>query len=262
MARIYYVGDWAIMMGPVFAEGPFNYEYKGVEIFNYGKWLVEALESAGHEVRSVPAWDFYRLGPGDYEEVLRSYDLLVFSDVEARNFQLHPSFFDRSKFGAGPLTFPDRIRLTVEAVRDHGKAALFLDGWLSFNGECGKGGWGRTGLAEILPATCLDQEDLRESTEGYRMTALAAGHPALGGLDLGSAPPILGYNVTRPRPGAEVLAEWVGTRDPALAVAEVGSGRVAAYTSDPSPHWGCNLVYWEGYATLWSNLAAWLTGRA
>ena len=47
MAKIYYIGDWAIMLGPVFAETPFNYAYKGTEIFNYGVWLKNALESSG-----------------------------------------------------------------------------------------------------------------------------------------------------------------------------------------------------------------------
>ncbi len=37
MAKIYYVGDWAVLTGPVFAETPFNYAHKGLDIFNYGK---------------------------------------------------------------------------------------------------------------------------------------------------------------------------------------------------------------------------------
>jgi uncharacterized membrane protein len=259
MASIYYVGDWAIMMGPVFAESPFNFEYKGAEIFNYGSWLVEALQSSGqHVVTSVPAWDFYKLGPGAFEKVLADHDILIFSDVEARNFQLHPSFFDRSKFGAEPLTFPDRIRLTVEAIQG-GTHALFLGGWLSFNGECGKGGWGRTGLADVLPVHCLDYEDLRESTEGYRMIPTNPAHPALAGVELGETPPILGYNITRPRAGCEVLATWGGSPDPAIAVGQFGRGRVAAYTSDPAPHWGCNLVSWDQYQRLWLSLVDWLT---
>jgi len=81
------------------------------------------------------------------------------------NFHLAPQFFDRSKFGTKPLTFPDRVRLTVEAIRG-GKHAMFLGGWLSFNGEMRKGGWGRTGLRTILPVTCLDVEELVESTKG------------------------------------------------------------------------------------------------
>lgn len=258
MSRIYYVGDWAIMMGPIFAESPFNYEYKGAEIFNYGTWLVNALLSDGrHQVTSVPAWDFYKLSPTAFDNILATHDVFIFSDVEARNFQLHPSFFDRSKFGKQPLTFPDRIRLLIEAIHA-GKHALFLGGWLSFTGEIGKGGWGRTRLAEILPVSCLDHEDLVESTEGFSLVPTSADHPALAGLDLTSAPPILGYNHTRRRPDATVLATWSGTDHPALAVAQFGLGRVAAYTSDPAPHWGCNLVYWEGYNRLWLNLLDWL----
>ena len=258
MAEIYYVGDWAVMLGPVFAETPFNYAYKGTEIFNYGKWLVEAIHSSGrHRVTSVPAWDFYRLGPGEYEKIISRHDVLIFSDVEAKNFQLAPSFFDRSKFGKQPLTFPDRVRLTVEAVRG-GKHMMFLGGWLSFNGEMGKGGWGRTQLREILPVACLDHEDLRESTEGWRPQAVRPDHPILAGIDLGTAPPILGYNVVRPRPGCEVVAAWPGTDDPALAVGRFGDGRVLAYTSDPAPHWGCNFVYWDQYARFWSNAVDWL----
>src|SRR5512136_2832561 len=128
MSKIYYVGDWAVMCGPVFAETPFNYAYKGLEMYNYGTWLKEALQSSGdHQVTSVPTWDFYKLGPGEYEKILDEYDVLIFSDVEAKNFQLAPSFFDRKKFGKEVLVFPDRIRLTVEAIK-LGKGAMFLGG--------------------------------------------------------------------------------------------------------------------------------------
>lgn len=260
MARIYYVGDWAVMLGPMFAETPFNYAWKGTDLFNYGKWLKEAIEGGGrHSVESVPVWEFYRMPPGGYERVLEEYDVVIFSDIEAKNFQLDPHFFDRTKFGREPLTFPDRVRLTVEAARA-GTHMLFMGGWLSFNGELGKGGWGRTRLAEILPVECLREEDLRESTEGWRGRALAPGHRVLRGVDLGSMPPILGYNIVRPRAGCEVLAAWGDGDDPMLAAGRFGEGRVLAYTSDPAPHWGCNFVYWDGYATLWRNAVEWLLG--
>jgi hypothetical protein len=58
VAKIYYVGDWAVMTGPVFAETPFYHAPKGLDIFSYGKWLKDALESSGkHTVESVPTWD-------------------------------------------------------------------------------------------------------------------------------------------------------------------------------------------------------------
>lgn len=258
MAKIYYVGDWAVMLGPVFAETPFNYAFKGTDIYNYGKWLKEALESSGeHTVNSVPTWEFYRNGPGEYERILDEYDVLIFSDVEAKNFQLAPSFFDRSKFGTKPLTFPDRVRLTTEAIQA-GKHAMFLGGWLSFNGEMGKGGWGRTGLREVLPVRCLQGEDLRESTEGWTAEPRIENHVLLKNIDLDTLPPILGYNRVKVRPDCDTIAVWKGTKDPMLAVGRFGNGKTLAYTSDPAPHWGCNFVFWEGYKQFWLNAITWL----
>lgn len=247
------------MLGPCFAETPFNYSYKGTDVFDYGKWLREALEESGeHQVVNVPTWEFYRNPPGRYEEILDEFDVLIFSDVEIANFQLDPSFFDRSKFGKEPLTFPDRVRLTVEAI-ESGTHALFVGGWLSFNGQMGKAGWGRSRLAEALPVECLELEDLVESTEGFPMVCTDPFHPAVQGIDMHSAPPILGYNRTRAKVDSTVLANWYGTDDPAIVVATHGKGRVAAYTSDPAPHWGCNFVYWDEYAKLWQQLLRWLT---
>ena len=252
MAKIYYVGDWAVLTGPVFAETPFHYSAKGLDIFNYGKWLKQALEEGGlHEVNSVSAWDFYnKLGPGDYENILEQYDIVIFSDVDAKLFQLAPSFFDREKFGSEVLTFPDRIRLTVEAAQN-GTHFMFLGGWYSFTGELGKGGWGRTRLKEILPVACLDIEDLVESTEGFSLQTTSLGAPIFSDLDLDSCPPILGYNKTLEIPEGRVLMSFNETNDPALALREVGKGRVLAYTSDPAPHWACNFVYWEQYGGFW-----------
>lgn len=235
-----------------------DYAFKGTEIFNYGKWLKAALESTGeHHVESVPTWDFYRLAPGRWEQILAEYDVIIFSDVEAKNFQLEPSFFDRSKFGKAVLTFPDRVRLTCEALH-RGTHIIFCGGWLSFNGEMGKGGWGHPQLREILPVECLPYEDLRESTEGFGAVTVDASHPICKDLDLTTLPPILGYNVVRPRANCEVVATWSGSSDPMLAAGRFGNGRVIAYTSDPAPHWGCNVVYWEHYNRFWSNVLAWL----
>ncbi|NWK57299.1 hypothetical protein HW115_16880 [Verrucomicrobiaceae bacterium N1E253] len=256
--KVYYIGDWAVMVGPHFAETSFNCAMKGLEIFNYGKWLKAALESSDeHEVKSVPTWDFYRMGPGEWESVLEEYDVIIFSDVELKNFQLTPSFFDRSKFGNEPLTFPDRVRLTVEALQA-GTHMLFLGGWLSFNGEMGKGGWGRSRLAEILPVECLQTEDLVESTEGFKGRITATGHRMFEGIDISNTPPILGYNRVLPKPNCEVLAYWGETEDPMLATCQYGKGRSLAYTSDPAPHWGCNFVYWDDYNRFWLNALHWL----
>ena len=235
MAKIHYIGDWAVQLGPVYAETSFNHAPKGLELINYGKWLVAAVESSGrHEIVSVPTWDFYNMPPGEYEKVLDEYDILVFSDVEAKNFQLHPQFFNRHLFGTKVLTFPDRVRLTVEALHA-GTHMMFLGGWLSFNGEMGKGGWGRTPMRSILPCECLEVEDLRESTEGFVAEAEIPEHPLLKDVDLSTMPPVLGFNRVKPRPGCDVVATWKGEGHPAIAVGQFGRGRVLAYTSDPRP---------------------------
>ncbi len=251
MAKIYYIGDWAVLTGPVFAESPFNYAPKGLEIFNYGKWLKEALESDGrHQVTSVASWDFYNLPPGAYEEIIHDYDVLIFSDVEAKLFQLNPHFFSREKFGTQVLTFPDRIRLTIEAI-NAGKKAMFLGGWLSFTGVQGKGGWGRTRLKEILPVQCLDHEDLVESTEGFHTLPQPGGVHHFPNIDFSSFPPILGYNKTLIKAAGNAILNVKETGDPLLAISAVGKGSVLTYMSDPAPHWGCNFVYWKHYKEFW-----------
>ncbi|MGM0531289.1 MAG: glutamine amidotransferase [Bacteroidota bacterium] len=73
MAKIYYIG-WAIELGPVYAESPFNYDCKGVDIFNYGQCLMNAFQSSGeHQVKSVPIWIFYKLVPGEYGKILEEF---------------------------------------------------------------------------------------------------------------------------------------------------------------------------------------------
>lgn len=256
--KIYYIGDWAVQIGPVYAETPFNHAAKGLDFINYGHWLVDALQSTGEfEVTSVPTWDFYNMEPGGYERVLEEYDIIVFSDVEAKNFQLHPQFFNRHLFGTKVLTFPDRVKLTVDAVKS-GVHVIFMGGWLSFNGEMGKAGWGRTPLREILPVECLETDDLRESTEGFVFEGTAESHVVLDGLELETLPPVLGFNRVKARDGCPVLARWCGEDSPAITVGQFGRGRVLAYTSDPAPHWGCNFVFWKQYSKLWTQAARWL----
>lgn len=249
MARVFYVGDWALALGPVFAETPFNYAYKGLETYRYDHYLRDALEASGvHSCDTCPAWDFYTMPPGRYEEILAEYDVVVFSDVELKNFQLAPQFFDRSVFGSGIITYPDRVRLTVEAVAT-GTRAMFMGGWLSFTGEMGKGGWGRSRLAEILPVRCLDTEDLVESTEGFRFARTDPDF--LPAVEIDTAPPILGYNRTMARESSVVHVEVGGTGDPLVVTRKHGAGTVLAYMSDPAPHWGCNLVQWDHYEEFW-----------
>jgi len=65
------------------------------------------------------------------------------------------------------------------------------------------------------------------------------------------------------KPGAEVLAtvsaEYGGK--PLLVAGRFGKGRTLAWTSDIGPHWlPPEFVAWKGYARLWTQALAWLSG--
>jgi uncharacterized membrane protein len=256
MAKIYYAGYPTGMMSPGFAATPAVYSPEEPEPLDGGRFLKEVFSNRGwNKVESISASDFRNLRPGEYEQVLAEFDVLIFSNIEAKHFQYAPSFFEREKIGSSILTFPDRVRLTVEAIKA-GKGVIFLGGRLSFTGEMGQAGWGRTPLREVLPIKCLDYEDLVESSEGF--TAILTGEvkatvPAnpFASLGLNSFPPILGYHKTKPREGCPVLISVQETGHPLVAAGQFGRGRTLAFTSDPASHWGINFIYWEHFADFW-----------
>jgi Mg-chelatase subunit ChlD/uncharacterized membrane protein len=73
------------------------------------------------------------------------------------------------------------------------------------------------------------------------------------GLDLGRAPPLDGYNLTRARPRAELLVETT-TGHPVLARWRVGLGQVVVWTSDFGPRWASAWARAPLFAPLWAQL--------
>jgi len=66
---------------------------------------------------------------------------------------------------------------------------------------------------------------------------------AVTGIDWEASPPLLGYQTTRAKPGAEVLLS-TESGDPLLAVWSLGAGRVAAFASDLKPRWAAEWLRW------------------
>jgi len=259
--NILYLGDWVIHLGPTFVESPFGGAPKGADVYFYGKRLVEALESSGEfRVTTMASWDIYNSPPGEYEKLLATHPVVIISDIEAHCMHLRPQFFRRGEKHRGVMTLPDRLRLTRDWVAEGG-GLMMLGGWASFSGKLGKGSWGRTCLAEVLPVECLVADDLVESSEGFGVVVKNRRHPIVKGLPWRAFMPILGYNETRPKPEAEVLVEVEGTGHPLVACWNWGKGRVAVYTSDPVPHWGHNFSHWRGYERFWLQAMRWLLGR-
>ena len=75
----------------------------------------------------------------------------------------------------------------------------------------------------------------------------------LADIDFESAPFLLGYVMTRPKPTSElVLATEKG--DPLLAWWRYGLGMTVAFTSDAKSRWAAEWLTWPGYGKFWSQL--------
>jgi Ca-activated chloride channel homolog len=75
----------------------------------------------------------------------------------------------------------------------------------------------------------------------------------LDGVDMESAPFLLGYVVTRPKPTSEVILV-TETGDPLLSWWRYGLGMAAAFTSDVSGRWSAEWTAWDGYGRFWAQL--------
>ncbi len=80
-----------------------------------------------------------------------------------------------------------------------------------------------------------------------------------GEVDRTTIPPLAGFVETQLRPGAEVLAEVRGSREPILSTWNVGLGRVTAFTSEPV---GRGTEPWNEWAGFGPWLARVLTRTA
>ena len=76
---------------------------------------------------------------------------------------------------------------------------------------------------------------------------------ALAEIDMETAPFLLGYVMTRPKPTSEViLATEKG--DPLLAWWRYGLGMTAAFTSDAKSRWAAEWMTWPGYGKFWTQV--------
>jgi uncharacterized membrane protein len=128
---------------------------------------------------------------------------------------------------------------------------------MSFSGFGGNACYHNTIFADVLPVKMLGHDDRVECPEGINPD-VAGDHAILAGT--GPAwPHFLGYQRLVAKEGTETLLR--ADADPFLVVGSHGKGRVAAFASDCSPHWGSpEFVGWEHYSRFWSQLAGWLAG--
>ena len=75
----------------------------------------------------------------------------------------------------------------------------------------------------------------------------------LAGIDLETAPFLLGYVITKPKPTSEfILASETG--DPVLVWWRYGLGMTAAFTSDAKSQWAAEWLTWPNFGPFWAQV--------
>ncbi len=215
-----------------------------------GTELIAALRAGGIEVAYQPSHVAMNEFPFTRANIDR-FDVVILSDIGANTLLLP----DRTSVQSEPS--PNRLHLIRDFVLGGG-GLLMIGGYLTFQGIQAKGNYKGSAVEDVLPVELSAFDDRNEQPQGISPTIVDADHPILAGLS--DWPQFLGYNRSRPRADAQVLARFGD--DPFIAVQDVGQGRSAIFASDCGPHWGPPaFVNWAGYGTLWTNLVGWLAGR-
>jgi uncharacterized membrane protein len=229
---------------------------KGFDTFTttaYGTghtWLQAALEAGNWEVEHLPNHLAPEAFPTSMAE-LDGYGLVILSDIGSNSLLLSPDTFERSR------SAPNRLTLLRDWVAAGG-GLIMVGGYLTFQGIEGKGRYAGSAVEETLPVLLSPFDDRVERPEGVAPTVCAPDHPLAAGLPA-IWPEILGYNRLTARPEAVTVA--MAGDDPLLVGWDFGRGRSVAFASDCGPHWAPPaFVEWDGYQTLWQNIANWAAG--
>jgi len=258
MINVLYVGDAGALAGPYFFASPFIVDLKGFDVKVWAQRLIDALKQDEEtDVKHMSPWEAYREFPRTVD-ALSQYDVVVLSDVDAETLFFYPEFYTPSEYEKF-IVRPNRLKVIKEYV-ENGGALLMAGSWFTFSGRYGHSGWRNTPVAEVLPVEILPEDDRVERPEGTKVKVVDPEHPVMAGIPWDQCPPFLGYNKTKLKKNAKLLAT-IGDEDPFIAVWDFEKGRAMAFTSDPCPHWGINFVNWDYYPKFWLQAMKWLAKK-
>lgn len=218
--------------------------------------LVAALADSPFDLTYMPAHEAASAFPLTLQD-LQPYGAVILSDIGSNTLLLHPDVWLHGK----PV--PNRLKLLRDYVRGGG-GLMMIGGYYSFQGINGAARYHRTPVEEVLPVTCLPQDDRIEIPEGFKAEVIGpADHPILEGLGT-DWPLLLGINEVTVKSGPDIavlarLPDGEGGH-PLLVTGRYENGRTLAWTSDIGPHWVPQaFADWQGYGRLWRQGLAWLT---
>ena len=140
-----------------------NMEVKGWDDFSVGGYgtEIDRIHAAMDEFAEITHLPSHLVGekfPSTMEE-LKTYDVVILSDVGANTLLLHPLVFTQS------VRFPNRLQLLADYV-EQGGALGMMGGYMTFQGIGGKGCFVADNNLEIL------REQRRQELETHLTAAL------------------------------------------------------------------------------------------
>lgn len=156
-----------------------NMEVKGWDDFSVGGYgtEIDRIHAAMDEFAEITHLPSHLVGekfPSTMEE-LKTYDVVILSDVGANTLLLHPLVFTQS------VRFPNRLQLLADYV-EQGGALGMMGGYMTFQGIGGKGCYHGSPIEKALPVDFLPYDDRQEHPEGIDLKVDPQRHPALKGL--------------------------------------------------------------------------------
>ncbi|MGA2263995.1 MAG: glutamine amidotransferase [Acidobacteriota bacterium] len=255
--KILYVGSSWMTAVTLSSASSFAYDLRGAAVENTAEPILAAWRGNPHyEVTYLTSWDALAKFP-QTPQALRRYSVVILNDTDSDSLVLYPGDrLLRTPMGS------NRLKSIREYVRCGG-ALLMVGGYFSFTGRHNAGNFHRTPVEEALPVNCLAADDDRvEAPEGVTVEVKQPGHAIMQGIRWRPSPMFTGYNLVQAKEGAEVLATFKGTVDPAIVVWSYESGRSMAITTGIAPHWGSSFSQWKYAMRFLEQALAWLTRRS
>lgn len=248
------------------SDRPLRVLYLGDRAGASALYLLGAMEWAGfectHHDHSVPP-------PAALCTGAMEWDVVMLSDYPARTLG------------------PQADQALAQAVEERRVGLIMFGGWESFTGHGGD--YRSTAVGRVLPVRMEATDDRRNLPTGLLLWPALSSHAIVEGLSFRRPPVLMGCNAVTPRKSAQVVMQGLeiriqgqartpalttGPSRPLLVVGPEGGPRVAAFTSDPAPHWCGGLVDWgrarvsvgrvevgEIYLEFLRRLVSWAGGR-
>ena len=254
--KILYVGSSWMTAITLSSASSFAYDLRGAAVENTAEPILAAWRANPHcDVTYLTAWDALAKFP-ETPEALRRYSVLILNDADSDSLLLYPG----DRLLRTPMG-PNRLKSIREYV-GAGGALLMVGGYFSFTGRHNAGNYHRTPVEEALPVDCLAVDDDRvEAPEGVTLEVKLPDHMIVQDIRWRPSPMFTGYNLVRAKEGAEILATFKETGDPAIVVWGYGKGRSMAITTGIAPHWGSSFSQWKYAMRFLDQALAWLTRR-